>query len=79
MEETSNRNRLQQQGPLGEQWCNEPHLGLATTRQLLEELAARGRTTWHRYQMTGLELANTADVLIGRLPEAMLDYRTTGD
>lgn len=59
--------------------CQEPHLGLATTRQLLEELAARGDAEVTRYRMTGLELANTASVLIRRLPEAMLDYRTTGD
>lgn len=78
MEESSNRSRLRQQGPLGEQWCNEPHLGLATTRQLLEEIAARGRTETY-YKQLGSDMASGAANLMESMPGSMLDYRTVDE
>lgn len=55
--------------------CRSPHLGIASTQELLQELSIRGRME-QRYQATGLELCNTANVLIGRLPNSMLRHRT---
>lgn len=55
--------------------CQEPHLGLATTRQLLEEIEARGRTEDH-YGILGMEMSVGARNLIDELPGSMLDYRT---
>jgi hypothetical protein len=52
-----------------------PLLGLATTRQLLDEIAARGRTEVH-YRDEGDAMAIGAANLIEMLPGSMLDYRT---
>jgi hypothetical protein len=57
---------------------DEPLLGLATTRQLLEELAARGRCEDH-YGNLGMEMEAGALRLIEELPGSMLDYRTVDD
>lgn len=53
---------------------SQANLGLATTRELLVELAARGRV------VDGLEadlIQAHAEHLLKRLPDALLDYRTT--
>jgi hypothetical protein len=52
-----------------------PLLGLATTRQLLEEIKARGECE-HYYRDLGDEMAIGAANLIDRLPGSMLSYRT---
>jgi hypothetical protein len=52
---------------------NEPNLELATTRELLEELRARGETVG---DFPGERLASRADGLLRYLPDALLDYRT---
>jgi len=52
-----------------------PLLGLATTRQLLDEIAARGRTEVH-YRTEGDAMAIGAANLIEMLPGSMLDYST---
>lgn len=54
---------------------DEPRLGLATTRQLLEELKARGETE-DRYLEEGNAIAIGAANLLDSLPGSMLDYRT---
>lgn len=54
---------------------DEPALGLATTRQLLEELKARGETE-PRFNKLGLDLADVVGSYLARLPGSMLDYRT---
>jgi len=54
-----------------------PPLGEATTRQLLEEVRARGQCE-HYYRQEGDEMAIGAANLIDRLPGSMLDYRTVG-
>ena len=53
----------------------EDNLGLATTRQLLEEIQARGETE-PRYETEGNEMAIGAANLLETLPGSMLDYRT---
>jgi hypothetical protein len=58
--------------------CTEPHLGLATTRDLLEEIMARGETE-NVYQDEGNALAIGAGQLLDSLPGSMLDYRTVGE
>ena len=55
--------------------ANEPLLGLATTRQLLEEIQARGETEQY-YETEGNEMAIGAANLLYSLPGSMLDYRT---
>jgi hypothetical protein len=55
--------------------ADEPLLGLATTRQLLEEIKARGETEPH-YRDLGDSMAIGAANLIDDLPGSMLDYRT---
>lgn len=55
-----------------------PLLGLATTKQLLEEIAARGRREVY-YAELGAEMQMGAQSLIGKLPGSMLEYRTAGD
>lgn len=57
--------------------CPDPHLGLATTRQLLIEVRARGKTEMH-YQGEGSDMAMGAANLLDTLPGSMLDYRTVG-
>jgi hypothetical protein len=56
---------------------DEPLLGLATTRQLLEELEARGECE-HVHPMDGRNLAIIAKGQLENLPVTMLDYRTVG-
>lgn len=63
---------------------NQPLLGLATTRDLLTELAARGRVSRtdpnHVHLHSGaLELEERATQLLRALPGSLLDYRTVGD
>jgi hypothetical protein len=58
--------------------CNQPHLGLATTRELLRELEVRGEVN----VMAGhypIESENMRGVMAGLLsmsPDGLLDYRT---
>jgi hypothetical protein len=52
-----------------------PNLGLATTRQLLEELKVRGEREPH-YRQEGDAMAIGAANLLSQLPGSMLDYRT---
>jgi hypothetical protein len=53
----------------------EPLLGLATTRELLLEIKARGECEQY-YREEGDALAIGAADLIDWLPGSMLDYRT---
>lgn len=53
----------------------EPNLGCATTRQLLEELKARGETEVY-YTELGNDMAIGAQSLIDSFPGSMLNYRT---
>lgn len=53
----------------------EPRLGCATTRELLEEIKARGETEPY-YRQEGDEIAIGAANLLESLPGSMLDYRT---
>lgn len=56
--------------------CEEPHLGLATTEQLLQELAARGRVeAVNFYQTAGRQLAEDCERLQRELPPEMRSYR----
>lgn len=55
---------------------NEPLLGLATTREMLVEIKARGETEDY-YCDLGNEMAIGAANLMANLPGSMLDYRTT--
>ena len=52
-----------------------PLLGLATTRQLLEEIMARGQLEDY-YRQDGTSMALGAARLLDDLPGSMLDYRT---
>lgn len=52
-----------------------PQLGLATTRQLLKEIAARGRAEIY-YRQLGDDMTMGAMNLLDTLPGSMLDYRT---
>lgn len=54
---------------------DKPLLGLATTRQLLQEIKARGELE-PRYEEEGNMLAIGAANLLDTLPGSMLDYRT---
>jgi hypothetical protein len=60
----------------------EPNLGLATTRELLEELRARGDVTAaFEHEDGGLRgaahvLGYYTSFLRNSLPDALLDYRT---
>lgn len=58
--------------------CQVPHLGLATTRQLLQELEARGElgSSWCQYPATAQYLKVSARVLLREMPDDLLDYRT---
>lgn len=59
---------------------DRPLLGLATTRELLAEIKARGEVeAVTGYQDEGNALAIGAARLIDELPGSMLDYRTVGD
>lgn len=59
-------------------YCSEPHLGLATTRELLAELKVRGdvgavgESNFNRYRT----LAWTVKTLLEAMPKDVLDYRT---
>ena len=62
---------------------NKPNLGLATTRELLEELVARGDVEVVAYPSTerahqGHVMSGTAMGLLDALQPEMLDYRTMG-
>lgn len=62
--------------PNSDQWASEgPLLGLATTRQLLEEIQARGEMEDY-YEDIGNRMAIGAAHLLDLLPGSMLDYRT---
>lgn len=52
-----------------------PLLGLATTRELLKEIRARGECEMH-YREEGDIMAIGAANLMDLLPGSMLDYRT---
>ena len=54
---------------------NEPLLGLATTKQLLEELIARGRTD---ATLDGQRMADDCASVLIAIPERLLTYRTVG-
>lgn len=54
---------------------DKPQLGLATTRELLVELKARGETEVY-YRELGDEMAIGASNLGRKLPGSMLEYRT---
>lgn len=58
----------------------EPLLGLATTRQLLEELKTRGEisalATFEPYRPAYERLAEQTSILIEGLPSNVLDYQT---
>lgn len=54
---------------------DEPLLGLATTRELLLEIKARGETE-HYYEEEGTNMALGALNLLDTLPGSMLAYRT---
>lgn len=53
----------------------KPNLGYATTRELLNEIAARGRLEQY-YRELGDAMAIGAESLRDSLPGSMLDYRT---
>lgn len=55
--------------------CADAHLGLASTRELLQEISARGQFE-QSYKEEGLGMAAGADNLMDLLPGSMLDYRT---
>jgi hypothetical protein len=55
-----------------------PLLGLATTRELLLEIKARGEVE-PRYRQEGDDMAIGAANLLAMLPGSMLDYRTVDD
>jgi hypothetical protein len=59
----------------------KPLLGLATTRQLLTEIKARGEVeaTVGRYETEGSEMAIGAASLMDKLPGSMLSYRTADE
>lgn len=54
---------------------DQPHLGLATTRELLDEIRVRGEMEPY-YRDIGNDMANGAMNLMQQLPGSMLDYRT---
>ncbi len=58
--------------------ANSPHLGNATTKELLEEIGARGRllVVEGYYPMEGSEMNVRSQALIEELPGSVLDYRT---
>jgi hypothetical protein len=56
--------------------ANQPNLGLATTKELLIEIRARGETEG-RYS-EGSDMAMGAANLLESLPGSMLDYKTVG-
>jgi hypothetical protein len=56
----------------------EARLGLATTRELLQEIKARGETE-NYYLIEGADMAIGAANLLSQLPGSMLDYRTVED
>jgi hypothetical protein len=59
----------------------DPRLGLATTRQLLQELKARGEVsaTVGEYPGAMKNLEIVAEMLLDNLPEQMLNYKTVGE
>lgn len=60
------------------EYDDEPRLGLATTRELLEELKARGEVsaTIGDYPEATGGMAIGAATLLDNLPGSILDYRT---
>lgn len=50
-------------------------LGLATTRELLDEIRVRGAVE-PEYVTLGREMAVSASNMLATLPDAMLEYRT---
>lgn len=61
--------------PIGEP--RRAFLGLASTRELLREIKARGASEPH-YRAAGDAMATGAANLLDALPEVILDYRTVG-
>jgi hypothetical protein len=57
---------------------DQPLLGLATTRQLLEEIEARGECECF-YEQEGSDMAIGAANLLDSLPGSMLNYRTVDE
>lgn len=58
--------------------CRDAHLGLASTRELLMEIKARGEVPLGGYEEEA-DMAIGAASLIDRLPGSVLDYRTVDD
>jgi hypothetical protein len=61
--------------------CIEPHLGLASTREILEELRARGDVALIAYPQTdlaadGAVLSGVASAALKAVGEETLAYRT---
>lgn len=54
----------------------EPNLAGATTRELLEELVARGDKELRPHRSAGARLGNACEGLLRELPDAVLDCRT---
>ena len=54
---------------------DQPLLGLATTRELLEEIQARGECE-HEREIIGVMMAGAAGWMLKTLPDEMLSYRT---
>lgn len=53
----------------------KPNLAMATTRELLDEIIARGEIESYYIEL-GNDMANGAANLIQSLPGSMLDYRS---
>jgi len=71
----------------GDRGCGTPHLGVATTRELLAELEARFRTEGNLGAHTQMAPAEVAQLMsaglfckqsLASLPEPVLRYRTVG-
>lgn len=56
--------------------CEEAHLGLATTRQLLEELWARAGMNGCLRSSADRSIHEHVEPLLETLPEEYLEYRT---
>lgn len=57
--------------------CEDPHLGLATTRHLIGELKARGECEMDDRNAGGF-LREHMETLLAELPSSMLGYSTVG-
>ena len=56
--------------------CQEPHLGLATTEMLLQELISRGRCEIPPTQGAGRTMAESCVLILSDLPLTMRQYRS---